>query len=37
MRQGRGVVWPVFVGVALAVLAFPFVWLWTRAQAFVRR
>jgi hypothetical protein len=25
--KGRGVVWPVFVGVALALLALPFTWL----------
>jgi hypothetical protein len=30
-RKGAGgVVWPAFVGVGLAVLAFPFVCLWTR-------
>ena len=28
MIKGRGVVWPVFVGVALALLALPFTWLW---------
>jgi hypothetical protein len=32
LMKGRGVVWPVFVGVALALLALPFTWLWRQIR-----
>jgi hypothetical protein len=32
LMKSRGVVWPVFVGVALALLALPFIWLWKQLR-----
>jgi hypothetical protein len=32
MRGRGGIVWPVYLGVALALLALPFSWLWEQVR-----